>query len=145
MAHLEASITINRPTEEVFAYVVDPNTAAKWQSSVVQAAQTSDGPMGAGSTYRYVVQVMGQRLDTSGQVTAYEPPKKYAWKSTSGPFPMSGSSTCESVEGGTRITNTIDVEPGGFFKLAEPLLMRQQQSQSENDLEKLKELLEARA
>ena len=144
MPRLEASITIHRPIEEVFAYVVDPNTAAKWQGSVVEAALTSDGPIGVGSTYRYVIQVMGRRLDTRSQITVYEPPKKFAWKGTSGPFPLSGAFACESVEGDSRATQTLDAEPGGFFKIAEPLLMRQQQTQLENDLKKLKELLETR-
>lgn len=44
--------------------------------------------------------------------------------------------------GVTRVTDTIEAEPGGFFKLAEPLLVKQQQSQMEADMKKLKELLE---
>jgi hypothetical protein len=49
---------------------------------------------------------------------------------------------CEPAADGTRVIETVEVEPGGFFKLAQPLLVRQQQSQMEKDLKKLKELLE---
>jgi hypothetical protein len=35
-------------------------------------------------------------------------------------------------------------EPGGFFKLAEPLVARQAERQFKGDFETLKELLEAR-
>jgi hypothetical protein len=57
---------------------------------------------------------------------------------------MSGSITCETVNGGTRITDTLEADPGGFFKLAEPLLMKQQRSQMEKDLNQLKDLLEGK-
>ena len=108
----------------------------------VEAKVTSSGAVGVGTTYHYVVKAMGQKLDTTGEITAWEPPKKYAWTAASGPFPMSGGIACEAVEGGTRITQTINAEPGGFFKLAEPLLMSQQQGQMTTDLKKLKEILE---
>lgn len=142
MAKFESSITINRPAEEVFAFAVDTANAAKWQEGVVEAATTSSGAVGVGTTYRYVVKAMGQKLDTTGEITAWAPPKTYTWKATSGPFPMSGGIACESVEGGTRITQMINAEPGGFFKLAEPLMMSQQQSQMDAGLKKLKEILE---
>lgn len=41
-----------------------------------------------------------------------------------------------------RIGGPSEAEPGGFFKLAEPLLMSQQQSQMDASLKKLKEILE---
>ena len=142
MAKLESSITINRPAEEVFTFAVDPANSAKWQEGIVEAKVTSSGAVGVGTTYRYVVKAMGQKLDTTGEITAWEPPKIYAWKATSGPFPMSGGIACEAVADGTRITQTVNAEPGGFFKLAEPLLMKQQQGQLEASLKKLKEILE---
>lgn len=142
MAKLESSATINRPAEEVFAFAVDTANAAKWQEGIIEAKVTSSGAVGVGTTYRYVVQAMGQKLDTTGEITVWEPPKTYAWKATSGPFPMSGGITCEAVAGGTRITQMMNAEPGGFFKLAEPLLMKQQQGQMEAGLKKLKEILE---
>jgi uncharacterized membrane protein len=142
MATLETSIIINRPIEEVFAFVTDLQNNIKWMTGVIAAEMTSPAPLKAGSTYRFDIKIMGMTLETKGEVTAYEPPTKYAWKATSGPFPMSGGTTFESVEGGTRVTDMIEAEPGGFFKLAEPLLMKQQQSQMETDMKKLKEILE---
>ncbi len=143
MKKLETTITINRPIEEVFAYVTDLRNNIQWMTGVIAAEMTSPGPVKAGVTYKFDIKTMGMKMETSGEVTAYEPPKKYAWKATSGPFPMSGGTTFESVEGGTRVTDTIEAEPGGFFKLAEPVLMKQQQSQMEKDMKRLKEILEA--
>jgi len=142
MPKIEASILINRPTSEVFAFAVDTATVMQWQDSILQAELTSSGAVGVGTTYHYVVKALGQKMDTTGEVSAWDPPKTYAWKATSGPFPMSGGIACESVEGGTQLTQTINAEPGGFFKLAEGLLLSQQKKQMETDLKKLKEILE---
>ena len=143
MAKLETSITINRPIEEVFAFVADLANNAKWQTGVIAAEVTSPGPVGVGTKYKYDAEIMGRKLETTGELTAYDPPRITAWKATSGPFPMSGSTTFESVPGGTRVVDGMEAEPGGFFKLAEPLLVMQMRGQMEKDMKKLKELLEA--
>jgi uncharacterized membrane protein len=143
MATLTANVVINQPIEDVFTFVTDVNNAAKWQSGIIEAKATSNGPIGVGTTYQYVVQVLGRKIETEGEVTAYEPPKRYAWKSTKGPFPLSGGTTFEATPEGVRVVDTVEAEPGGFFKLAEPLMIKQQQSQMEKDLAKLKQLLES--
>jgi hypothetical protein len=51
----------------------------------------------------------------------------------------------ERVAGGTQVTGTLVGEPGGFFKLAEPLLVSMIKRQFEADLANLKDLLESHA
>ncbi len=143
MPRIESSITINRPVAEVFQFVADYANATKWSVGVIDAAITSPDGMRVGATFRWVAQVVGQKMETKGEVTAFDPPRAYAWKSTAGPFPVSGGLTCEAVAGGTRVTQTVDAEPGGFFKLAEGLLMKQVQGQWDESLKKLKQTLEA--
>ncbi len=143
MKKLESTITINRKVEEVFNTVADFNSHAVWRTGLIAAFLTSEGPVHIGATYQYNLKIMGKEIETSGQVEAYQPPAHYAWKATSGPFPLSGEVKCETIPGGgTRVTETVEVDPGGFFKLAEPLLIKQQQSQMEKDLKQLKTLLE---
>jgi len=143
MAKLETSVVINRPISEVFAFVADISNNVKWQTGVVASGFTSSGPVGVGSTFKYDAEIIGRKMEPTGELSAYDPPNKTAWKSNSGPFPMSGSTTSEAVEGGTLVTDRIEAEPSGFFKLAEPLLMKQMQGQSQNDLKKLKAILES--
>lgn len=45
--------------------------------------------------------------------------------------------------GSTRFTQTFEVEVGGFFRLAEPLVGRTIQRQQEADMATLKDMLEA--
>jgi hypothetical protein len=49
----------------------------------------------------------------------------------------------EEVRGGTRFTHSQEVEPRGFFGLAEPLFEIEAKRQLRNDLKRLKDLLEA--
>jgi uncharacterized membrane protein len=145
MPTLESSILINHGIDDVFQYATDLTRHPEWRSGLLHAEVTTPGEVGVGTTYTYNVQVMGRKIETSGEVGTYEPPQVYGWEATSGPFPMSGTTKCEKSSEGTLVTESITVEPGGFFKLAEPLLLRQQQSQMETDLLKLKKLLENRA
>ncbi len=145
MLKLDLSITINRPVEEVFAVLSNPENGPKWSSGSSEAKITSQGPIGVGTRYRSVRQALGRRIESETEITEYEPNRRYATKSISGPFPMESAVTFERVEGGTRVTGTLMGEPGGFFKLAEPLLVRTAKRQFEGDLANLKDLMEAHA
>ena len=145
MAKLEISITINRPIEEVFAFMNDPENQLLWWSGLVEIEQTSEGPIGVGTTYREVMQFLGRRIENTGEITEYELNKRNTVKTTSGPVPMEITGTFQPVEGGTEVTYGIDAELGGFFRLAEPLVVRMGKRQMEMELVNLKELMEAQA
>jgi hypothetical protein len=130
----------------MFAYVTDYDTHLQWQSGIMEARVTSEGPLGVGSQYTYVMQLLGRRLDTAGEVTEHEPPSRHTWKATSGPLPVFGGSfLLEAVNGGTKVTQIIEGETGGFFKLAEPLFVRMTRRQLGTSLNNLKDLVEAQA
>ncbi|MBM3705695.1 MAG: hypothetical protein FJW66_04125, partial [Actinobacteria bacterium] len=95
--------------------------------------------------YRYVTQFLGRRIDMTGEITGYDQNKKYSFRSTSGPIPMEGSFIFESDEKSTRVTMTIEANISGFFKLAEPVVVRMFRRQFEADLANLKDLLEVQA
>ena len=141
MKHVEASITINRPIEQVFAYVSDFSKATEWQTGIVEARVTSGAP-GVGMKYVWVQQMVGQKMDSSGEITAWNPPHRYEWKATNGPFPVSGGTTFQAEGNATVVTQYADAEPGGFFKLAEGLLVKQIEGQFAQSLQNLKALLE---
>jgi uncharacterized membrane protein len=142
MRHVESSITLHRPVDQVFGFVTDFSKAVQWQAGIVEARVTSNGPVGVGTTYTWVQQIVGQKVDTRGEITAWEPPNRYEWKSVSGPFPLSGGVTFKAEGDSTVVTQYADAEPGGFFKLAEGLLVRQVEGQLAQSLKTLKELLE---
>ncbi len=143
MTKLEQSVVINRPIEEVFAFVADIEKSPQWMSELVEAKQTSEGPVGVGTTFSAVATPLGRRAESTQEVTEYEPSSKFAIKSTSGPVASEDEYTFESVAGGTKVTRVVNAEMAGFFKLAEPLVVRMMGRQFKTNFAHLKDLLEA--
>ena len=145
MATFNVSTTIKRPVEDVFAVLSNVENNPKWSSAALESEQTSAGPIGVGTTARFVGKFLGRRIESESEVTEFEPNRKYSWQSKSGPFPIKASTTFEQIEGGTRVNTTAEAEPGGFFKLAEPLIVSMGKRQFQSDLDNLKDLMEANA
>ncbi len=146
MIQNETTVTINRPVEEVFAYLAAIENNSQWQSSTLEAKKTSEGPVGVGTTGTVDAKFLGRRLEAGTEITEYEPNRKISFKMTSGPVPFTGSNIFEPIsEGETKLTMTFDMDVGGFFKLAEPLVGRASKRASEADAATLKDILEAQA
>lgn len=145
MINIEKSVEIDRPVEEVFAYVMDPNNEPLWNHGTLKAEITSAGPMGVGTTMNYVGRFLGRTVETSYEITEYEVNRKRVNKSLSGPYPYVITNLFESVEGGTKFTATAQMDVGGFFKVAEPLVLRMLNRQVNSGFANLKDLLEAEA
>ena len=142
---VEQSVVINRPVEEVFAVVADFEKLPQWDAAVVEAAKTSEGPMGVGTTLREVFHLLGRRIESTGEVIGYESDRRIKIKTTSGPLPAEVTETFEPVENGTNITFTAELELGGLLKLAEPIIARLFGMQVKGSTASLKQFLEAQA
>lgn len=145
MIKIENSVQVNRPVEEVFAFVANIENLTLWAGPVTEAKQTSEGPIGVGTTQTQSAQFLGRQMETTQEVTEYELNKKLSTKSTSGPLPLEIHYTFEPVGEGTRIKLEGNLDAGGFFKLAEPVVGRMLNRQTASDAQTLKELLEAQA
>jgi len=141
MIKAEHSITINKPVEEVFAYVNTPDNTTKWQGGV-EAVRYPDPTPSVGTQYVEVRKFMGREMETTLEITALELNKKFAAKTIKGPVPFDVTVTFEAVAGGTKMTTTVEGEPGGFFKLAQGMVGKQLEKSLKEDNERLKTLLE---
>ena len=61
------SVTIDRPVEDVFAYMTTVENSPTWQNPVLEAWQTSSGPLGVGATLVVKARVLGRPFDLVGQ------------------------------------------------------------------------------
>lgn len=144
MIKIENSIVINRPVDEIFEFMANAENNPQWQSGTQEAVKTSEGPIGVGTTFTSVSRLLGKRLESVVEYTAYEPNKRVAGKVTSGPVPFQFETTFEpAAEGGTKVTGGGEGDVGGFFKLAEPLVARMLKRQFDANNANLKDLLEA--
>jgi len=140
----ETVTEIERPPAEVFAALVDFDRAPVWNPGVSEA-RAADGPFGVGSTIVYVGRFLGRGYESTSRCTEHVPDRRFASESISGPFHLEVDYSLDEVEGGTRLTGRYRGESRGFFKLAEPLVVRLTRRHFETAAANLKELLEADA
>jgi len=85
---------------------------------------------------------LGRKNGSTVDVTEFEPNRLFGGRVRSGPVPWQFRYTVERADGSTRVDVHMEGEPGGFFRLAEPLVVRTIQKQTENDFSTRKELVE---
>jgi ribosome-associated toxin RatA of RatAB toxin-antitoxin module len=133
---------ISRPVDEVFSVVQDLAKAPLWTPGLTEARQTSDGPMETGATMMHAGTFLGRKYETEAVCTDWTENKRYATKSTSGPFYIEMDTAVEPVATGTRMTNLFRGESRGFFKFAEPIVVRLTKRHFETAAENLRTLME---
>ena len=143
MIKVEKSIIINKPVEEVFNYVTAPQNYTKWQSGVTNIIEDRGPRNTVGSQFTEVRKFMGQEMHTTLELTEFVPNARWTAKVVKGPVPYEVNMTFQPVEGGTKVTTSVDGEPKGFFKLAEGMVAGQLEKSLAEDEQKLKEILEA--
>jgi carbon monoxide dehydrogenase subunit G len=142
MFSVDKSVHIDKPASQVFDFISDFANDAKWQDGIVRSEQTSQGPIGVGTTGQTVQKFMGREMKSDMLVTTYEPPKRFGAKTTSGPVQFEVMCTLEEMGGGTHVTVHMEGEPGGFFKVAEGMVKNELNKTLDKDFVKLKQLLE---
>ena len=144
MTQIQHTITIDRPVEEVWDYVLDTRNDPVWITNVVDVGRGADQPVEPGLEIEETYKFLGKRLPMTMKVTDHEPRRRSAIEFTSGPVPGRGSYDFEPVGGGTRFTMTLETDAHGFFKLAEPVFARIARRDAVASLGNLKDILEAR-
>ncbi len=133
---------INAPVAKVFEYVTDFRKNAEWQEGVTESTQTPDGPTQLGTKFKTARTFLGQKLEATGEVTEFVPNQKFAFKTNSGPIQFSLAQTFEATSGGTKLNLHVEMEAGGFFKLAEGAMAGNFKKTMEEQSQTLKTLLE---
>jgi uncharacterized protein YndB with AHSA1/START domain len=147
LIQFDQSVVIERPLEEVFAFVADPENDAQWTPVVTETRKTSEGPLGVGTTYEQSGHFLGRNFEMLFEVTEYEPNRKIGQRLINpGPLGATGSSSVEAVSGGTQVTLSGEAQAGGFFwLLPDRIIAFPAQRMMGVALRNLKELLEARS
>jgi carbon monoxide dehydrogenase subunit G len=136
---------VGRPIDEVWAVIQDVAKTPVWTPGLSEVRITSDGPLEPGSALLYRGTYLGRAYESPAVCTALTENKQFATRSTGGPFYIEIDATLEQVDGGTRVTSFYRGESRGFFKVAEPLLVRLTKKHFEAAAENLRTLLEDQA
>jgi carbon monoxide dehydrogenase subunit G len=143
MANFEMTQFIDRPPQEVFDYLTNPDNDLFWQKGLISSEWISPDPAGVGSTKRVVTRFLVKKMDVTVEYTAWDPPNRYAFKSVDGAISVAGTINLEPKENGTQFNLEAQIEGRGLFKLVEGLVARQAKKQDASNFNTLKELLEA--
>lgn len=145
MTAIHHTITIDRPVEEVWDYVLDTRNDPVWITNVIDVGRGGDEPVAIGLEIEETYKFLGKRVPMTMKVTEHEPPRRSAIEFVGGPVPGRGTYEFEPVDGGTRFTMSLETDAHGFFKLAEPVFARMARRDVVASLGNLKDILEARA
>jgi len=73
MIDVTSELPVDRPAEQVFAFIADPENNPTWQKGMRSCRWTSKPPIGVGSTYEQHAGFLGKSIDSTFQVIAFEP------------------------------------------------------------------------
>ena len=135
--------SIQRPVDDVFAYVSDPNQLANWQTNTVSAVQEGDGPFGLGTRLREVHRAPGgKELESLVEVSEFKPSRTLALQVLEG-TPIHLRITFEPTDQGTLMRLQPHGQLTGVMRLAQPLLQKTLKHQFTRHCVTLKSLLES--
>jgi len=144
MAGMQSVIEIKRPVEAVYGFFLDlERSIVATDPTVESVVKTTDGPLGAGTTFRLRQPMMGKVREQTMRVTAVEPNRRIDMEAAFGPVRPRFSLDFEPTAAGTRVTFRGDSRPVGPFKLVPFLMDRIGQRNWDRRLRLMKAALEA--
>ena len=142
MINLDLGVLIDKPVKDVFAFITNPSNMSKWNSAVVSLEQVTPGNVGIGTKFKSVGEMLGRRIEGEMQVIAFEPDSKYGFQMDAGPVQVNVTLTFKTVGTGTKLSLNAQGNPGGLFKLAEGVMQGRVKTMMEDNLARLKTVLE---
>jgi len=145
LINLLSSRLIERPIKQVFDFISTPENDAQWQYGTLATARLPKDSGSLQTFFRSIGHLMGRRNLGTFEVTEYQPNKKYGFKSLTGPVHSKTSYSLESMDGWTQIQISICVSVLNFFQITDSLVELTLEKQLEQDISRLKEILEEKA
>jgi uncharacterized membrane protein len=145
MAHAEESITIDRPVDEVFHFVLDGMNNPRWRPAVIDIQQVPGKPEGVGAVYKQGLKGPGgRRIDGDYEIVELRPNELIEFHVIAGPARPTGTYRFEPVGDTTHLTFTLHLESKGLAKLMDPMIASTMRSEVAT-LTNLKAYLENRS
>jgi uncharacterized protein YndB with AHSA1/START domain len=135
-------ILIDRPRDDVFAFLADPENDLQWRTGVLDLKRVSGDGVGA----RYAQGVKGpggRRIAADIEITELTPPKTIAFRTVAGPIRPRGRYVLATADGGARVRFELEADVRGFKRLMAPMVQKTMNDEV-GQLARLKEVIEAR-
>ena len=133
MSHITLVETVNRPVEQVFAYVDDYKNTTKYMKDLTRWQPEGAKNHGKGAVFAVAMKAGPKELDSVVDIVEWTENKVIAWKSKSG-FKQTGKWAFRSKGDATEVTFDMEYDLGGgiagkvLAKVAEPVVRMNLQS-----------------
>jgi len=136
------SITIDRPVEEVFAYVSDTANDPAWHTDILEVRKTTDGPVGTGTIWHVRFKPSMGISEGDMEVVTFEPNRTEGMRGDTGPMHPTLTFLFEPADAGTKFTRHVQITVSGWMKIMSPMMGMMLPKQNKGFLENLKRVLE---
>jgi uncharacterized membrane protein len=139
-----ATASIDRPRDQVAAYLRDPANDTSWIGGLRSAQLLTPRPVTVGSQVERVASFLGRRVQYVNEITELTA-DRLAMRSVRSPFPMRVTyGHRQANDGATEVSVRVEGNAGRFYALAAPLLGLAIRRSITRDLRNLKRVLEQR-
>jgi uncharacterized protein YndB with AHSA1/START domain len=141
-----ASVVIDRPIEEVFAYLADGTRDREFSPRVLEIEKRPDGPSAVGTVFTSTVKDAGVKTKREIELTEVDAPRRIRWaeRSKNKVTAPEGGYDLEPEGEGTRLTFFNVLEGHGFGKLLEPLAVKAARKDADAFAQRIKAAVETR-
>ncbi len=119
MISMKHAVVINRPVEDVFAFVADQANEPQWHTDVLEV--DPGRPLQLGASVTWLVRFMGSNTYVV-EVTAFEPPRRIELTTRQGPLRPILTHTFQGTDGATRYQRHVQIPLHGMFRLVGPIM-----------------------
>jgi len=102
-------VWVDAAPQEVFELVTDPESFPEWMSGVKEARLGVGNKPGLGATLVTECVYRGNTFKVTHEVTEFEPPSRFAFRTVEGPYPTASTFAFRPDEDGTLISYEQDV------------------------------------
>ena len=136
----KSAVTIARPPEVIFPYLVEPALQAKW--SDVPMRPLTDGPLGPGSQLEVTFGMGPLKARVVLLISAVEPGRRMTWQTSEGKIEWEGEYLLVPSGESTELRQDGRLTFKGLWRLIEPLVGGEIKKGEVKELEKLKTVVE---
>lgn len=130
MAHAEGSITINRPINTVFDFILDGTKNMLWRPAVLDIEPVAGKPTGVGAIFKQGVKGPGgRRIDADYEIVEARPSELIQFQVIAGPARPTGTYKFRAEGNLTIVTFTLHYDAKGLAKLMEPMINQTMRSE----------------
>jgi uncharacterized protein YndB with AHSA1/START domain len=140
MASFTHSVTVPRPPEEVFPWLLEGDRVPQWTSNLER--YEPEGAVGPGSRILQILEVSGQRFEVTMEVVRYEPPREAQTRFSTNGIDVEATYVVARDGTGTRLTQSLEAKARSLSaRLIVPAVQPRLERKLMEDLERLRTLL----